>query len=181
MLRALAFLFVVMIFSMNASVFGQQKSDPPSSGHQHPAHGPHDGELLEVGNHEYHAEVVLDESKKQMMIYLLDKEVKSYVALDSPFLAVNLVIGGKPVQIKLKPIPQDTDAKGYSSCFGVVSPELMDGLHTTKSDPKLALRIRNKSYSIRIRHDHVGHQHAGQTQAGRDQVSASQNNSPKRR
>ncbi|MEQ1825593.1 MAG: hypothetical protein ABL921_06585 [Pirellula sp.] len=136
-------------------------------GHDHAQHGPHHGELLEVGREEYHVEIVIDEIKKQFVVYLLDKEVKSYVAIDASFVAMNLLIKAKPMQIKLKAAPQQADQKGFSSCFGGIHPELIDALHDPKAEPKLALKIGNKSYSVKIvhRHDHSGHDHAGHNNA----------------
>ncbi|HUP78432.1 MAG TPA: hypothetical protein VM260_07680 [Pirellula sp.] len=132
--------------------------------HVHPTHGPHGGELLEIGKEEFHAELVVNESKKQMVIYLLEKDSKSSIAIEAPFLAINFMLAGKPVQVQLKSIPQDFDQNGLSSCFGAVSPELIDALHAAKSDPKLAVRIRNKAYVTKIihKHDHSGHNHAQQ-------------------
>jgi hypothetical protein len=165
MLRSRVVSFVASVILLHASVFGQQAVPgvaAPAKAHDHAALGPHHGALVEIGKEEYHAEIVLNEEKKQMFVYLLDKDVKGYVAIEAPFVAVNLLLNGKPVQIKLKAAPQTVDQKGLSSCFGAVSPELMDGLHHPKSDPKLALKIRNKSYSVKIahNHDHAGHDHA---------------------
>lgn len=156
--------FVASVILLHASVFGQQAAPgvaAPAKAHDHAALGPHHGNLVEIGKEEYHAEIVLNEEKKQIFVYLLDKEVKGSVAIDAPFVAVNLLINGKPLQFKLKAAPQPVDPKGLSSCFGAVSPELMDALHHPKSDPKLALKIRNKSYSVKIAHDHdhAGHDH----------------------
>ena len=164
MLRSCIVTFVAGVFLFNASVFGQQTvpgAAPPAKEHDHAEHGPHNGDLVEIGKEEYHAEIVVDEGKKQIVVYLLDKEVKGYIAIDSPFVAVNLLISGKPVQVKLKAAPQPVDQKGFSSCFGAVSPELVDALHNPKAEPKLALKIRNKSYSVKIAHDHdhAGHDH----------------------
>ena len=165
MLRSCIVSFVAGVYLFSTSVFGQQAvsgTSAPSKVHDHAAHGPHHGDLLEIGKEEYHAEVVVDEAKKQLVVYLLDKEVKAYVAIDAQFVAVNLLLNGKPVQIKLKAAPQPVDQKGFSSCFGAVSPELIDALHNPKSQPRLALNIRNKSYSVKIAHDHdhAGHDHA---------------------
>lgn len=136
-------------------------------GHDHAEHGPHEGELIEVGKEEYHIELCIDETKKQLVVYLLDKQVKSYVAIDAPFLAVNLKMNGKPVQVKLKPIPQEIDNKGFASCYGLASPELIDALHEATSDAKLAIKIGNKPYTVKILHEHdrAGHDHAGHNHA----------------
>ncbi len=147
------------------NVLAQQPIAPSATAqHMHATRGPHGGELLEIGKEEYRAELVVDESKKQMVVYLLEKDAKSAIAIDAAYLAVNLVLSGKPVQIKLKAIPQDVDPKGLSSCFGDISAELMDALHAPKTDPRLSVRIRNKSYVAKIihKHDHAGHNHAQQ-------------------
>jgi hypothetical protein len=163
-MRQTATVLVVICFAFDATLYGQQKAVPSGAVHQHASHGPHHGELLEVGKEEYHVELLVDETKKQVILYLMDKEIKSYVEIDEPFLAVNIRNGGKPLQIKLKPIPQTTDKKGLSSCFGAISRDLVDALHTPKSEPKLALRIQNKSYSVKMvhDHDHAGHNHAAE-------------------
>ena len=149
-------------------VFGQQKdsSKEHDHGHEHVSHGPHDGELLEVGKEEFHIELVIDEKKKLVVIYLLDKAAKSYVEIDAPFVPVNLLIAGKPMQIKLKSMPQEEDKKGLSSCFGAVSPELLDALHAPKSNPRIALKLQNKSYTVKITHDHSNHAHAATPSTG---------------
>ena len=36
----------------------EQPDEDPHAGHAHPSHGPHGGDLIELGNEEYHAELV---------------------------------------------------------------------------------------------------------------------------
>ena len=36
----------------------EQPDEEPHAGHPHPSHGPHGGDLIELGNEEYHAELV---------------------------------------------------------------------------------------------------------------------------
>ena len=47
-----------------ASTSNAETSGPPATveaGHAHPSEGPHGGSLIELGNEEYHAELVHDE------------------------------------------------------------------------------------------------------------------------
>lgn len=157
----------VLGIAFSGSVQAQQKGASVAIHVAHAAHGPHGGELLEIGKEEFHAELVIDEGKKQMVVYLLEADAKTRLAIEEPHLMVNLLLTGKPMQVKLKAIPQEADAKGFSSCFGAVSSELVDALHATKADPKLSTRIRNKSYVTKIvhKHDHAGHSHAQQPAA----------------
>ena len=154
---------VLVLISGIGNVYAQQPAGTADAAkHMHPTHGPHSGELLEIGKEEFHAELVVDESKKQMTIYLLEKDAKTSLAIEAPYLAVNLILAGKPVQIRLKSMPQDADPKALSSRFAAASAELIDALHSPKADLKLALRIRNKAYVTKIvhKHDHSDHNHA---------------------
>jgi hypothetical protein len=36
----------------------EQPNEDPHAGHAHPSHGPHGGDLIELGNEEYHAELI---------------------------------------------------------------------------------------------------------------------------
>jgi hypothetical protein len=168
MLRIFITAIAVGLFSLSTSSFGQQPVTPattPVQAHAHPEHGPHGGELLEVGKEEYHLELMIEEKKKELIVYLMDGHIKNFVAIDAPFLAVNLKMAGKPVQVKLLPVPQDVDKKGFSSRFGIVHPQMLDALHGGHADARLALKIGNKAYSVKIvhNHDHAGHNHGPTT------------------
>ena len=156
--------------------FGQQKGKtvppvstktPPHDNHDH-SHagdnhdhkGPHDGELLEIGEEEYHAELVISEKKNQIEVYLLDASAENAVQIDAPFLAVNTKFHGKPTQFKLKPVPQKDDKSGQSSCFSLTSVDLIHALHEKNSDAKLAIKISKKSYVLKINHEHDHANHA---------------------
>lgn len=165
MLRTFVAAFAAGLFAFHSPLFAQQPIAPAPqvAEHAHAEHGPHGGELLEVGKEEYHLELVIDEEKKQLVVYLMDGQVKSFVALDVPHLLVNLKMAGKPVQVKLLPVPQEMDQKGFSSRYGIASPELIDALHGGHAEARLALKIGNKAYTVKIEHDHdhAGHNHAG--------------------
>lgn len=172
MTRSLLTIAIVLHLSMPA--FSQQaklpttvatNSQASAHAHSHDAHGPNNGELLEIGRGEYHAELVVDEESNQVAVYLLDSTLKSYISIDAAYLVVNFKAGNKPVQVKMLPVPQDADAKNLSSRFSLVSPELFTALHDPKSDAKLSLRIGKKSYISKLSHshDHTGHNHPTST------------------
>ena len=75
----ISFVLGVILFSVIGSeVRAQQASAATNTPkHVHPTHGPHGGELLEIGKEEFHAELIMNETKKQMVIYLLEKDAKS--------------------------------------------------------------------------------------------------------
>lgn len=161
MLRTFVSAIAVALVVCQLPLSAQQPAPTKPHVHNHAEHGPHGGELLEVGKEEYHVELMIDEAKKQIVVYLLDGQVKSFVALDVPFIAMNLKMSGKPVQMKLKQIPQEIDKQGFSSRYGIASPELLDALHGGHADARLALKIGNKAYSVKVEHDHnhAGHPH----------------------
>ena len=162
-----------IVLQLSAAVFSQQtklaatvpgKSQAAAHSHEHDVHGPNNGDLLEIGRGEFHAELVVDEETQQIVVYLLDSKLKSYISIDAAFLVVNFKQGNKPAQVKLLPVPQDADANGLSSRFSLISPELFAALHDSKSDAKLSLRIGKKSYIAKLAHDH-NHDHTGQKRA----------------
>ncbi len=164
MMRTLNAVLAAGLFLILSPIGAQPPTTPaasPSAGHAHAEHGPHGGELLEVGKEEYHVELIIDEIKKQLVVYLLDGKAKGFVAIDAPYLAVNLKIAGRPVQIKLLPMSQEIDQKGFSSRYGLVSLQLVDALHHQHSEARLALRIGKKAYTVKMEHhhDHAGHKH----------------------
>lgn len=157
------------VFSQQTKLtaIGAPKPQAAAHVHAHGALGPNNGDLLEIGRGEYHTELVVDEESQQIVIYLLDSTLKSYVSIDAAFLTVNFKVGNKPVQVKLLPVPQDADAKQLSSRFSLISPELFAALHDSKSDAKLSFRIGKKSYVSKLahehNHDHIGHKHSTTT------------------
>jgi hypothetical protein len=155
-------LTIAIVFQLSAAAFAQTKlpatvaakSQASAHSHSHDAQGPNNGDLLEIGRGEYHAELVVDEESQQVVLYLLDSRLKSYISIDAAFLVVNFKVGNKPVQVKLLPVPQDVDPKNLSSRFSLISPELFAALHDSKSDAKLSLRIGKKSYVSKLAHNH---------------------------
>ena len=158
MLRKFVLALTVGLTLVASTATAQQRTTAPAHNHAH-GHGPHNGDILEIGQHDFHAELCLDEQKKQTTIYILDKALKNYVAIDAPALLVNVKIAGKPMQIKLPAIPQKSDAEGKSSCFAGISPDLMNALHDANSDARISLRVGDKNYVVKVVHHH-NHNHA---------------------
>lgn len=95
-------------------------TSPEEKGHEHPE-APHGGLIVEWGSsgkEEFHAEVVIDRTKKKVTVYVLDDKVKDAVPIDAKEIVLNLKA---PVaQIKLKAEPQEKDKEGKSSRFSAV-------------------------------------------------------------
>lgn len=139
-------------------------SPPPptitsSHEHAHPSEGPHHGDLIELGNEEYHAELVHDESS--VTIYLLDSSAKAPLAIEASELTINLKHDGKPEQFKLAAQRQESDPEGKSSRFVSNDKELAAHIEETETEPKLVVTIDGKSFTgtITHSHDHGDHSH----------------------
>ena len=88
---------------------GTVDTPPPATvdTHAHPSEGPHHGDLVELGNEEYHAEVVHDEGS--VTIYILDGHVENAVPIDAAEITINLKHDGQPEQFTLAASPDAGD------------------------------------------------------------------------
>ena len=129
---------------------------PPATvdARNHPTEGPHHGGLIELGDEEYHAEVVHDEASGSVTIYLLDAAGKSAVPIDTTELLVNLSHDGQVEQFTLPASPQPSDPSGKSSRFASADPELAEALDREGADAQLVVSIGGKQYRGAIHHDH---------------------------
>jgi hypothetical protein len=128
--------------------------------HAHPNEGPHHGALIELGNEEYHVELVHDD--KSVTVYVLDATAKVAVAIDAAEVTINLLHDGKPEQFKLPANPESGDPSGKSSRFMLADAELASHIDDEATQPKLMLTISGTPYRGEIKHDHdhEGHDHA---------------------
>lgn len=130
--------------------------------HAHPSHGPHDGDLIELGEEEYHAEFVHDEKTSDVTIYILDSAAKKAVPIDSAEIFINLKHDGKPEQHKLTAEPQEGEGPGKTSRFvSKKNEDLCHAIEEEGTDARLQLTIAGKSFTGKIahEHDHEGHDH----------------------
>ena len=127
--------------------------------HAHPSEGPHHGTLVELGNEEFHAEVVHDD--KSVTIYVLDAAATKAVPIDAMEVTINLMHDGTPEQFKLAVSPDVGDPSGKSSRFMLANAELVGHIDNEASAPTLVLTINNTPYRGEIKHDHGGHDHSG--------------------
>lgn len=124
------------------------------SAHAHPTQGPHQGELIELGNEEYHAELLHD--SQSVTIYLLDSTGRKSCPIADPTITINATGHGTPQQFSLAAQPADGDPAGQSSRFRSNDATLVQSLENGDR-LRLALAINGKSYRGDIAHDHAGH------------------------
>ena len=129
--------------------------------HAHPTEGPHHGKLVELGNENYHAEVVHDDEAGTLMVYLLDSAAKNAVFSEASEIVINIKKGDQPLQFKLGGLKKDGQPEGKFSDYSLVEPELLKALHDKTSTAKLSITIDGKPYSGEISYeDHAAHDHA---------------------
>lgn len=127
----------------------------------HPSEGPHHGSLIELGNEEYHAELVHDDASGTVTIYLLDSSAKVAVTVDAKNLQINLSHEGKAEQFNLDASPETGDPAGKASRFISSDTELAEELDHEGAQAQLVVSIAGKQYRGAIEHDddHEGHDH----------------------
>lgn len=124
----------------------------------HPTEGPHGGELIELGNEEYHAELLHDDGSAPT-IYLLDGSATEQIAVATSTLLFNMVVDGKPAQLTFTASPEEGAADGKSSRF-VCADENAEELMHHHGDARLSVQIDGRGYTGSIHaHDHTGHNH----------------------
>ena len=131
---------------------------PPSGHHEHPSEGPHHGALIELGNEEYHAELLHDEDEGTVTVYILDGSANNAVPIEAQEVTINLKHDGRGEQFKLAAAPMEDDPEGKSSRFVSNDAELGEDLHAEDAEARLVVRIGEKSYSGEVGHEHA-HDH----------------------
>jgi hypothetical protein len=127
--------------------------------HAHPSEGPHHGDLVELGNEDFHAEIVHGEGGS-VSVYILDSAAKAAVPIDATELTINITHDGNADQFKLPAVRDAADPEGKSSHFSLKDEELASDLDSHDAAAKLVVMINGKSYSGKIEHDHdADHKH----------------------
>lgn len=161
-LLLLASLIALTCSAMGCGKPSQPDAEPGKTGvethaHAHPTEGPHHGELIELGNEEFHGELVHDEAS--VTIYVLDSAATRQVAIASTEVTVNGVLDGTPSQFQLAAMPDTTDAAGTSSRFSSDHPELLQMIDHSTAEMYLAVTIDGKQYRGQVKHHHGSHDH----------------------
>jgi hypothetical protein len=120
----------------------------------HPTKGPHGGGLIELGNEEYHAEMIHDDAAGTVTFYVLDGSATKQVPIDATEVVVNLKHDGKPEQFKIPAASDTTDPAGKSSRFVSKDKELAEDLDAKNNDAELVLTIGTKQFRGKLKHEH---------------------------
>ena len=161
--KTLSVLSIGLLFALLAGCETKQPIEPAPTGpqvvdakHDHPAEGPHHGQLIELGDDEYHAEIVHNDATRTVTVFLLDKQAKNNVPIAEREITINVATEDQPLQFKLPAMPLPDDPKGSSSQFALIDAQLCDALDSEKTRTRINVTIDGKPYigTVEHRHDH---------------------------
>jgi len=133
--------------------------------HSHVEEAPHGGLLVELGDCQYHAELVHDDEAGSLTVYLWDAEVTQPVSSDQSEITLQLLSGDQFVAYQLAAAADSADAAGGAARFEIVDAGLSEAFH--ESDllrGRLSVTIGGEPYVGDVQHtahDHdAEHDHA---------------------
>lgn len=123
--------------------------------HHHHDEGPHGGHIIDLGDHEYRAELTMDEQSRQVTVYLLEHDTDDPVAIEDESITLNLRARDQPTQVTLSAAPQEGEAEGKASRFQAPGDQIPQQIKDIEElEGELAVKIGEKSYTGEIEHDH---------------------------
>lgn len=134
----------------------------PVEEHHHSHEAPHGGLLIEMGEHEYNAELVVAEDRN-LTVYVLSAHAEAPVPAAADSAKLSLKNGEETTEVALKAVPQEGEADGQASQFQSEQPLPEAIADTHDLSGSLTLNIAGKDYTVTVDghadHDHEGHDH----------------------
>ncbi|MAT15605.1 MAG: hypothetical protein CMJ46_10090 [Planctomyces sp.] len=129
--------------------------------HDHHEHGPHDGHLIDLGEHAYMAEVVYDATNHALGVYILDHDEMKAFPIDQQEIKAHLHFGDEEQEFTLAAKPQEGEAEGKSSYFELAGNEEIKEHVTDVEDleGEIIATIEGETYEGMLSHDHDDHDH----------------------
>ena len=125
---------------MGAGSLGAMAADP------HPTEGPHHGTLIELGDEDFHAELVHDDATETVTFYILDTSATKAVPIVAKKITLNMLAAGKPHQFHLAATPQAGDPDASASAFALADKSLGQILGMKDTTGRLSVEIGEKVY-----------------------------------
>ncbi|QDV44640.1 hypothetical protein Enr13x_45080 [Stieleria neptunia] len=119
--------------------------------HGHPEHGPHGGDLVELGKEAFHAELV--HGADGVSMYVLDSSATKPVPIAAAKLVVSLKRDGQVASFDLSANPDANDPPEQSSRF-TSADEKLDQWLDAGAEGAVVIEIEGKSYTGNVAHEH---------------------------
>lgn len=128
--------------------------------HEH-EHGPNGGHLLEVGEEQYHLEVVFDDKARTMTAFVLGPDAKTPFPIEGETIDFDLEVGDKEHEIPLAAKPLEGEAKGKSSRFVAEGKAIPEAIKAEDDlNGHFHLDVGDDHFHVDLEHgDHEGHDH----------------------
>ena len=131
---------------------------PGGNVHEHPAHGPNGGHVVELecatkpGEHQ-HAEWVLEDEK--VLVVMLAENNKDEVGIDAEVVSIDVKAGDKTETAVLKAANRTEGEKPTATRFELADQKLLTTLSADEIDAKIRVTIDGAEFSGKI----VQHKH----------------------
>ncbi len=126
----------------------------PADDHGHGSGGPHGGDIVELGDEEFHAEVVVTHGDKdEITVHVLGGDAKTAKPIEATEIVLSFKHGEKVEEFKLAATKQEGDEEGKASLFKIESEEAMEELHE-HGEGTLTIKIGDKTLTGKVKHAH---------------------------
>lgn len=98
--------------------------EAPSHGHAHTA--PHGGLLVEVGDHQFNVELVLERETGRVTAYILDGHAENFVRIAQPAIELRLREPARGLMLQAVANPATGETVGSTSQFEATAPWLKE-------------------------------------------------------
>lgn len=124
------------------------------SDHGHGEAGPHGGDIVELGDEGFHAEVVVTHGDKdEIAVHVLGGDAKTAKPIAATEIVLSFKHGDKVEEFKLAATKQEGDAEGQASLFKLESEEAMEELHE-HGEGTLTIKVGDKTLTGTVKHAH---------------------------
>lgn len=113
-------------------------------------HGPHEGHVIDLGDHDYRAEFVMD-ADRNVTIYLLQHDSDEPLAVDPQGVSLQLEADEKATPVELEPVAADGKASEFKVPAAKLPPQVKseEDLHG-----ELKVTVDGKTFTGALEHDH---------------------------
>jgi hypothetical protein len=148
---------------------GKKSTSSPMTGrstaHAHAA--PHGGTLVEVGDHQFNLELMLDPAAGKLTVWLLDAHATNFVRSAQPVLVLSVPAAGGPRTLTLLPVanPATGETVGDTSQFEAAADWLVGANRLAGEFHRIDFRgavftgLKFEAAPPGADHDHSGHAH----------------------